>query len=209
MANTVSLLFLQPLAVHTDNLLGYMGAESGVSFNSAVRSWILKMVVQKNNMDRDKIPSMIKVILPAAKSPLTTLASPGHPPELPPRDILSACAARYFEQVHCLYWLYSSEDFYTRLESTYSGDYKQQTGSWLCSLHSIVALCVLCEPSPNSLADGQLVHDSLETAKSLVSRVCDEADLDSVRALIVVVSNVGGVSPVHLGGPFLTVVNSS
>ncbi|KAF5646996.1 uncharacterized protein FTJAE_1827 [Fusarium tjaetaba] len=103
----------------------------------------------------------------------------------PSQDLLSACAACFFEQVHCLYWIYSAESFYTRLETTYSGDTGQLTASWLCSLHGIVALCASCEPSPNGLVNGQRAHDSLEMAKSLVTRVCDEADLDSIRALIV------------------------
>ncbi|KAF9773349.1 hypothetical protein IL306_008882 [Fusarium sp. DS 682] len=166
----------------------YMGAESGVSFNSAVRSWMFRMgaATRNKDKDKDKIPGMLKVSPPSVKSPLTDAASsPGNPCQFPSQDLLSACAARFFEQVHCLYWIYSAESFYTRLESTYSGDGGQMTASWLCSLHSIVALCASCEPSPNGLVNGQRAHDSLEMAKSLVSRVCDEADLDSVRALIV------------------------
>lgn len=170
---------------------GYMGAESGASFNSAVRSWMLKMGagIRNNDKDKDKIPGMLKVSPPSVKSPWTDAASsPGNPCQFPSQDLLSACAARFFEQVHCLYWIYSAESFYTRLESTYSGDSGQQTASWHCSLDSIVALCGSCEPSPHGQVNGQRAHDSLEMAKSLVSRVCDEADLDSVRALIVLVS---------------------
>ncbi|KAG9500702.1 hypothetical protein J7337_006381 [Fusarium musae] len=166
----------------------YMGAESGVSFNSAVRSWMLRMGAgtRSKDKDKDKIPGMLKVSPPSVKSPLTDVASsPGNPCQFPSQDLLSACAARFFEQVHCLYWIYSAESFYTRLETTYSGDAGQLTASWLCSLHGIVALCASCEPSPNGLVNGQRAHDSLEMAKSLVTRVCDEADLDSVRALIV------------------------
>ncbi|KAH7213155.1 hypothetical protein DER44DRAFT_692412, partial [Fusarium oxysporum] len=166
----------------------YMGAESGASFNSAVRSWMLRMGAgaRSKEKDRDKIPGMLKVSPPSVKSPLTDAASsPGNPCQFPSQDLLSACAARFFEQVHCLYWIYSAESFYTRLETTHSGDVGQITASWLCSLHSIVALCASCEPSPNGLVNGQRAHDSLEMAKSLVTRVCDEADLDSIRALIV------------------------
>ncbi|RBA09065.1 hypothetical protein FPRO05_07345 [Fusarium proliferatum] len=166
----------------------YMGAESGASFNSAVRSWMLRMGAgtRSREKDKDKIPGMLKVSPPSVKSPLTDVASsPGNPCQFPSQDLLSACAARFFEQVHCLYWIYSAESFYTRLETTYSGDNGQMTASWLCSLHGIVALCASCEPSPNGLVNGQRAHDSLEMAKSLVTRVCDEADLDSIRALIV------------------------
>ncbi|KAJ4029350.1 hypothetical protein NW758_013579 [Fusarium oxysporum] len=166
----------------------YMGAESGASFNSAVRSWMLRMGAgtRSKEKDKDKIPGMLKVSPPSAKSPLTDAASsPGNPCQFPSQELLSACAARFFEQVHCLYWIYSAESFYTRLETTYSGDSGQLTASWLCSLHGIVALCASCEPSANGLVNGQRAHDSLEMAKSLVTKVCDEADLDSIRALIV------------------------
>ncbi|KAF5559218.1 hypothetical protein FMEXI_91 [Fusarium mexicanum] len=166
----------------------YMGAESGASFNSAVRSWMLRMGAgtRSKEKDKDKIPGMLKVSPPSVKSPLTDAASsPGNPCQFPSQDLLSACAARFFEQVHCLYWIYSAESFYTRLETMYSGDNGQLTASWLCSLHGIVALCASCEPSPNGLVNGPRAHDSLEMAKSLVTRVCDEADLDSIRALIV------------------------
>ncbi|KAM5515580.1 fungal specific transcription factor [Fusarium oxysporum f. sp. phaseoli] len=166
----------------------YMGAESGASFNSAVRSWMLRMGAgtRSKEKDKDKIPGMLKVSPPSAKSPLTDAASsPGNPCQFPSQELLSACAARFFEQVHCLYWIYSAESFYTRLETTYSGDSGQLTASWLCSLHGIVALCASCEPSANGLVNGQRAHDSLEMAKSLVTKVCDEADLDSIRTLIV------------------------
>ena len=147
------------------------------------------MATHVNGKGNDIIPSMLKVTPPAA-TPSTVPASPGHPSELPQQDVLLACADRFFEQVHCLYWLYSSEDFYTRLESTYSGGCSnQQTSSWLCSLHSIVANSAVHEPSPDGLPNGQLVCDSLDAAKSLVSGVCDEADLDSLRALMVLVSD--------------------
>src|SRR6478736_8004576 len=99
---------------------GYMGAESGASFNSAVRSWMLRMGAgtRSKEKDKDKIPGMLKVSPPSAKSPLTDAASsPGNPCQFPSQELLSACAARFFEQVHCLYWIYSAETFYTRLET--------------------------------------------------------------------------------------------
>ncbi|RGP68534.1 hypothetical protein FSPOR_5272 [Fusarium sporotrichioides] len=54
------------------------------------------------------------------------------------------------------------QSFYTRLETTYTGDTGQLIALWLCSLHGIVALCASCEPSPNGLVNGQRAHDSLE-----------------------------------------------
>ncbi|XP_014551002.1 hypothetical protein COCVIDRAFT_114005, partial [Bipolaris victoriae FI3] len=49
-------------------------------------------------------------------------------------------------------------------------------------------LCVSCDPSHNGLYNSQQAHKSLDMAKHLVPQVCDKADSDSVRALIVLVS---------------------
>lgn len=171
-----------------------MGPESGISFNGAVRSWILRLGTRTKAADKDKIPPLLKVSPPATMSTLSFPPSPGSPSELvPPEKLLTACADRFFEQVHCFYWLYSSEYFYTRLETTYSGDITRLSGSWLCSLQSLVALV---GPSEASLGDGQRVTESLEKAKALVPRVCDESDLDSIRALILLVSRFSALNMV-------------
>ena len=97
----------------------YIGADSGISFNAAVR--YLKPDSLAAKLDIDVIPGMKTTALP----PATSESSPGdqvHPTEiqLPPRDLCLEYVAKYFEEVHCLYWLYSSEQFHTRLENTYS-----------------------------------------------------------------------------------------
>ncbi|RMJ09838.1 hypothetical protein CDV36_010537 [Fusarium kuroshium] len=159
----------------------YMGAESGVGFNTAVRSWVFNAVHDKS---KDKIPSMIKVVMPKASS----RSQPGHqtwePSKLPSKDIVLACSARYFEEVHSMYWLFSSEDFYLRLENTYWDPEGPCSNSWLCSLHSLVALCISGMPASDDLSHAQLAHTSLDSAKLYASRVTDEADIDSIRALL-------------------------
>ncbi|ENI02396.1 hypothetical protein COCC4DRAFT_63324 [Bipolaris maydis ATCC 48331] len=70
-------------------------------------------------------------------------------------------------------------------QATYAGEFGQLSDSWLYSLHSIVALCVICDPSHNGMRSSQQAHESLEIAKKLVPQVCDKAALDSLRALIV------------------------
>lgn len=136
---------------------------------------------------------MVKVALPVAKlrpkPGIPVWESAWEPSKLPRKDIILACSARYFKEVHSIYWLYSSEDFHTRLEATDFDSYAQQTNSWLCSLHSIVALGSLCGSETEGVPDEQLAQSSLETAKLLTPKVCDEADLDSIRALILLVSN--------------------
>ncbi|KAL2206876.1 hypothetical protein CC79DRAFT_1358677 [Sarocladium strictum] len=176
----------------------YMGAESGVSFNSAVRSWMFRisarmMTINEEN-DKDKIPPPVKMTPPSTRSPLSFSSTPAGQPAtlLPPQTVVTSCATRFFEQVHCLYWLFSTEDFYSRLETTYRGgtDKSLQTGSWLCLLQSMVA-CASCDSGPD---DGPRLPESLDKAKALVPKVCDEADLDSIRALILL---VGATTPIQ------------
>jgi aldehyde dehydrogenase (NAD+) len=61
-------------------------------------------------------------------------------PYLPPREHCDYYIARYFEEVHCLYWLYPTEQFHARLEETYLNYHTISSRSWLCSLYSICAL---------------------------------------------------------------------
>lgn len=163
-----------------------MGAESGAGFNVAVRDWVLK--TKSHSINKEVIPTWVKARLPGAKPQPTSESLSLDLSTLPSQDVLLACAARYFEEVHSMYWLYSSEDFYSRLEVTYSNTTPQHTDSWLCSLHSIVALTATCVPISNGNPDENLAHRSLEKAKMLTSKVCDEADLDSIRALMLLVS---------------------
>lgn len=71
---------------------------------------------ESKKKERDKIPPMLKVLPPSVKSPFTGAAlSNGSLSQLPSQDLLSACVACFFEQIHSLYWIYSSESFYTTL----------------------------------------------------------------------------------------------
>jgi len=138
---------------------------------------------------------MVRVTAPAASPPSESRALAQNPNSLPTEDIVQSCASRYFEKVHSMYWLYSTEEFYTRLEATYSRSRTQQSGSWLCSLHSIVALGASSIQLPESPHNEELGRKSLEAAKLLVSTVCDQSDLDGVRAYILLVStHISGVS---------------
>jgi hypothetical protein len=99
-------------------------------------------------------------------------------------------AARFLDEIHCLYWFYSSEEFYSLIDKTYEDDGASASASWMCSLYSIFALCSQ-RPSESF---GQYQHDDAKTsldylamAKNLVPRTCDEADIESVRALSLLV----------------------
>lgn len=162
----------------------YIGADSGISFNAAVRSLHPDSLASK--VDKDIIPGMKTASLP----PTTPESTPGSVPhteiQLPPRELCFQYVSRYFDEVHCLYWLYSSEQFHTRLEHTYS--YRMPaTASWICSLYAIFAMGSLNSTNASHSINGKSSSEWLAMAKGLVSRVCDEADLDSVRALILLV----------------------
>lgn len=163
----------------------YIGADSGISFNAAVRTLHPDAIASK--VDKDIIPGMKTTSLP----PTTPESTPGSilhtDVHLPPRDLCFQYVSRFFDEVHCLYWLYSSEQFHTRLESTYSNR-APATASWVCSLYSIFALGSQNPSNSSASIDGKSSSDWLALAKGLISRVCDEADLDSIRALILLVS---------------------
>lgn len=162
-----------------------MGAESGAGFNIAIRDWVLKANPCSGN--KEVIPGWVRAVLPGVKLQPTPESISLDPSILPAQETALACAARYFEEVHTTCWLYSSEDFYSRLETTYSNPLAQHTDSWLCSLHSIVGISAACIPISNGRPDERLARTCLEKAKLLTSKVCDEADLDSVRALMLLV----------------------
>lgn len=98
--------------------------------------------------------------------------------------------SRYFEDSHCIYWLYSSEQFYARLEATYANMNQGTpcTFSWMCSLYCIFAVGELVD-LPEHVPEKFCGEDYLDMAKALLSDVCDEASLESLRALILLVSN--------------------
>ncbi|KAF9636500.1 hypothetical protein BFW01_g7396 [Lasiodiplodia theobromae] len=100
---------------------------------------------------------------------------------LPPLEHASACVQRYFDEVHCLYWLFSTEQFHERVHETYLTGGVLASASWLCCLYCVFAI--------GSAGDTQ-THGQQKTsteylvmAKALVPQVVDEADVDSVRAL--------------------------
>jgi aldehyde dehydrogenase (NAD+) len=108
--------------------------------------------------------------------------------QLPPKSVCMRYVSRYFEEFHSIYWLYSSEQFHTRLEATYADQETPCTFSWMCSLYCIFSIGGLSD-SPSERATGGIGgEDYLDMAKALLSDVCDEASLDSLRGLILLVS---------------------
>ena len=171
---------------YTNSTAGYVGADAGISFNTAVKSWIFN--INKPAEEKEMIPGFLKISLPVANVQSRAASILPQPPLLPSREAFLSCASRYFQEIHCLYWLYSTEEFYTRVEATYSDLDQIQSGSWSCSMYSIMALGALSLPLADSTSPEELATNSLEEAKLLVSKVIDQADLDSIRALILLVS---------------------
>ena len=87
-----------------------------------------------------------------------------------------------------MYWLYPSEQFHNRLDSLYSSHESVPSMSWLCSLYSILAMSPGVDATDESSEAEADALKYLNLAKSLIPEVYDEADLDSVRALILIVS---------------------
>ena len=103
--------------------------------------------------------------------------------------------------MHCIYWLYPVEQFHARLDDTYITGGGAATSSWLCSLYSIFALGAASGENSKSTLYADLVSEEARTnpdlktsddylalAKTLIPAVHDEADIDSIRALAILVS---------------------
>lgn len=180
--------------------IGYVGAYSEIAFNAAVCTM---KDPPSPEIEDSKIILPPKENFPPQKPERTRLllevTSPAHP-YLPPREYCDYYVARFFEEVHCIYWLYPIEQFHARLDDTYVTGSGAATSSWLCSLYAIFALGAASnENSQNPLIndfvssetrripDAKTSESYLALAKALVPAVHDEADIDSIRALAILV----------------------
>lgn len=135
--------------------------------------------------------------------PLPTSSSnePGSPSRtffLPRRELCDYYVSRFLEDVHCTHWFYSIEQFLYRVENTYTGKAGPLSNSWICSLYAILGLGAANydEPSGQSplppgspaASDEKSSEDYITLAKELLPAVHDEADIDSIRALAIMVS---------------------
>lgn len=158
-----------------------MGAESGLPFNTAIRCF--KRNGLQTPLSPDVIPAMVTVTmpLPISRPDLKGIS-------LPSWETCLELVTKYFEEVHCLYWLYSSERFHAQLEETYHVSQEMVTASWRCALCSILAIAKLGSDDPGDSYESMTAKDYLENAKSLVSGACDEGSLESVRSMVLLVS---------------------
>ncbi|KAJ5395121.1 uncharacterized protein N7487_009424 [Penicillium crustosum] len=163
----------------------YMGPESGLSFNAAIRRLTGDEMYTPESPNI--IPGMVTVAMPLP-SPRSQHISAG----LPPLEKCQASVMRYFKEVHCLYWLFSSDRFHIQLEKTYHTPLESLTASWLCSLYSILAIVYV---DNNGVNDRTAATEYLEHAKSYVPTVSDEGTLDSVRAMVLLILPLGSHTP--------------
>ncbi len=175
----------------TNTDTGYVGADSSIRWNHAAR------------MARGKPSHADPKIIPPMKTGLLPPTSPESPdgrrraePYLPPRQLCMTYVARFFDQIHCIYWFYSAEQFHSRLHNTYDTSGTMASSSWLCSLYSIFAMGSMSPvPSPpggrgrNAVQDSKTALDYLALAKSLSAEAADEADVDSIKAFGLLVSS--------------------
>jgi hypothetical protein len=116
---------------------------------------------------------------------------------LPRRELGDFYISRFLEDVHCTHWLYSIETFLYRVDNTYAGRAPTPSNSWMCSLYAIFAIGAANYEEPTgqsplpagspAATDDRASADYITLAKQLIPTVYDEADLDSIRALAIMV----------------------
>jgi hypothetical protein len=183
------------------NVYRYVGAQSDIPFNGAVVSF------RKAPEKPDIIPAARVGHYPPKDD------SEEENYYLPPRHLCDLYVRRYLEEVHCIHWLYPVESLLQRVEDTYTpqpshgpikhenisvpapprGKSPRSSSSWMCSLYAIFAIGAANydgptgnSPSPGSPAasDHKTSEDYIALAKQIIPRVYDEADIDSIRALV-------------------------
>ena len=185
----------EPLGCMMKDSLGkfrYVGAHSEIPFNAAVATL---------GMQR-KDPSIIPTPKVGAYPPTLPVASPSTDSGveesyyLPSRQLCDIYISRFLEDVHCTYWLYPVEALLHRVDNTYSESAPSSSSSWMCSLYTIFAIGAANyagdngnSPPPDwpAALDTKTSEDYLALAKQLIPTVYDEADIDSIRAMAIMV----------------------
>jgi hypothetical protein len=116
---------------------------------------------------------------------------------LPRRELGDFYISRFLQDVHCTHWFYSIETFLYRVDNTYAGRGALPSDSWMCSLYAIFAIGAANYEEPQghsplpagspAASDDRASTDYITLAKQLVPAVYDEADIDSIRALAILV----------------------
>ncbi|KAL2861189.1 Zn(II)2Cys6 transcription factor [Aspergillus lucknowensis] len=163
----------------------YVGADSSIRWNHAAR-----MALHATAVTDPKVIAPLKTGLLPPKTPESLGGSSrGAGVYLPPATMAMRYAGYFFQEVHCLYWFYSLEQFYGALEETLEDHGAKASASWLCSLYSIFAIGSMAPENQVARAgkeaeegDKKRAPEYLALAKDLVPEVSEEADTESVKA---------------------------
>ncbi|KAF2627079.1 hypothetical protein BU25DRAFT_440291 [Macroventuria anomochaeta] len=165
------------------NVLRYVGAQSDIPFNGAVANFC-------------RPPQKSDIIPPARVGKYPPMEESREEIFwLPPKDECFHYVQRYREQVHCMYWLYPEAKLLQRIENTYAWNERgqQPSTSWICSLYAMCAIGASPRdpfdkspsPGPHSHKNTRTSEDYIALVKQLKSKVEDNADIDSIRALAI------------------------
>ncbi|KAK3323139.1 fungal-specific transcription factor domain-containing protein [Cercophora scortea] len=158
----------------------YVGADSSIRWNHAARTAGDPSSTHASNL---KIIPPLKTGLLPPTTPEGTGGSCRGKMYLPPRALCMTYAARFFDQIHCIYWFYSSEQFYTRLDHTLEDGGTTASASWLCALYAILAMGSTRPASTREAwVDAKTSLEYLAMARDLSIAATDEADIDSIKA---------------------------
>lgn len=105
----------------------------------------------------------------------------------PPLQICMRYATIFFEQVHCIYWVYSSEQFFSQLDRALGDKPAAASPSWLCSMYSVFAIASALPADDADVVDAESPSYYLSIAKNLSVQACDVADVESLRAIVLLV----------------------
>jgi hypothetical protein len=171
----------------------YVGAHSEIPFNAAV----VTLGLQRKN------PAIIATPRVGQYPPNIPAPSPStdsgidEPLYLPSRKLCDIYVSRFLEDVHCTYWLYPVETLLRRVDDTYTVAAPSSSSSWMCSLYCMFAIGAANysgsngNPPPSdwpAASDHKTSEDYIALAKQLIPTVYDEADVDSIRAMAIMVS---------------------
>ena len=177
----------------------YVGAHSEIPFNAAVAT----LGMQRRD------PSIIPTPRVGQYPPSLPAPSPSNdstveePFYLPTRALCDIYVSRFLEDVHCTYWLYPVETLLRRIGDTYSVAAPSSSSSWMCSLYCIFAIGAANysgtngntpPPSWPASSDHKTSENYIALAKQLIPAVYNEADIDSIRAMAIMVSLLHVVS---------------
>jgi DNA-binding XRE family transcriptional regulator len=176
------------------NKAGYIGADSSLRFNHAAHAARMSKPAAfvSNEMDPTVMSPLTGTLLPTSPDSLESMMAMEdiRGVYLPSLDLCMKYSARFFDEIHCTYWFYSPEQYYILLDKTIEDRGAGCSPSWLCCLYSIFAICSAQPCSLGQSLDAKSSTDYLSMARSLVPRVYDEADVESVKALAILVSAV-------------------